>query len=226
MLRHRLSALLLLCALTGCKDGALLPDQFGSIQGTVVDFATGAPIAGAGVSTTPATNATVTDQNGGFSIPDALVGSYTISANRNGFSPNTASVAVREARTTQATLFLKPLAGVDTSGAPARDISVEVTNFFNRRITTTRGDSTVVVVDYRVRNTGTAVVSGYQIVFRIVTPAGNFFQEVTRSTLAVGQSAVGRVEKDTGGALASEVLVDEYFIDGQTRPAGSGARRR
>ncbi len=217
-----LAAVLLLCALTGCKDGTLLPDQFGTIQGTVVDFTTGAPLSGAGITTTPATDATVTDADGRFTVPDALVGSYTISANRNGYAPNTASVSVREARTTQATIFLKPSTDPNTGGTPATDISAEVTNFFNRTIQTTRGDSTIVVIDYRVRNTGTAVVTGYQVVFRIVTPAGDFFQDVTRTTLGVGQSAVGRVEKDTGGALATNVLVDEFFIDGQTRPAHSG----
>ncbi len=227
MLRRRLAAILLLCALTGCKDGTLLPDQFGTIQGTVVDFTTGAPIAGAGITTTPATDATVTNSNGNFTIPDALVGSYTISANRTGYSPNTASVAVRDARTAQATVFLKPSTDPNTGGTPAMEITAEVTNFFNRRISTSRGDSTVVVVDYRVRNTGTAVVPSYQVVFRIVTPAGDFFQDVTRTTLAVGQSAVGRVEKDTGGALASSVLVDEFFITGQPRPVpGTAGRNR
>ena len=222
---RRFAAVLLLCALTGCKDGTLLPDQFGSIQGTVVDFATGAPIAGAGVTTTPATNATVTDASGSFTVPDALVGSYTISANRAGYAANTASVAVREGRSAQATVFLKPSTDPDTGGAPAREITAEVTNFFNRRITTVRGDSTVVVIDYRVRNTGTAVVPGYQVIFRIATPAGDFFQEANRTTLGVGQSAVGRVEKDTGGVLATDVLVDEFFIAGQARPAGAAGRR-
>ena len=220
-----LAAVFLLCIFSGCKDGTLLPDQFGSIQGTVVDFTTGAPIAGAGVTTTPATDATVTDASGTFTVPDALVGSYTISANRTGYAPNTASVSVREGRMAQATVFLKPSTDPTTGGTPAVEITAEVTNFFNRRFTTTRGDSTVVIVDYRVRNTGTAVVPGYQVVFRIVTPAGDFFQEVNRTTLGVGQSAVGRVEKDTGGALATDARVDEFFITGQTRPAGAAARR-
>lgn len=226
MRSFRLVAVLAVLAVAGCKDGTLLPDQFGSIQGTVVDFATGAPIAGAGVTTTPATDATVTDASGAFTVPDALVGSYTITANRVGYATNTVSVAVREGRTTSATVFLKTSTDPDTGGEPTQEITAEVTNFFNRRITTTRGDSTVVVIDYRVRNTGSAPVDGYQVIFRIVTPAGDFFQDVTRSTLAVGQSAVGRVEKDTGGASASDVLVDDFFITGQPRPAGRAAQRR
>ena len=210
---------------SGCKDGALLPDQFGSIQGTVVDFATGVPVAGAGVTTSPATDATVTGADGSFTVSEALVGNYTITANRNGYSPNTATVAVREARTAQATVFLRPSA-TDTSSTPTADLTAEVTNFFNRTIQTTRGDSTIVVIDYRVRNTGRIVISGYQVIFRIVTPSGDFFQDVSRSTLAVGQTAVGRVEKDTGGVAATEVRVDDFFITGQTRPAGRATRFR
>ena len=224
MRSNRFAALLVLLTLAGCKDGTLLPDQFGSIQGTVVDFATGAPIPGAGVTTTPATDATVTDANGAFSVPDALVGSYTITANRSGYAANTATVAVRDARTAQATVFLRASTDPGTGGTPTQEITAEVTNFFNRRITTTRGDSNIVVVDYRIRNTGSATVSGYQVIFKIVTPAGAFFQDVTRTTLAVGQSAVGRVEKDTGGALATDVQVEDFFITGQSRPAHGTAR--
>ncbi|HEX8299444.1 MAG TPA: carboxypeptidase regulatory-like domain-containing protein [Rubricoccaceae bacterium] len=221
-----LSVLLALITLAGCKEGTLLPDQFGGIEGTVVDFTTGVPIAGAGVTTSPATNATVTGGDGRFSVPDALVGSYTITANRNGYTPNTATVSVREGRTAQATVFLRPSTDPNTGGTPTLDLTAEVTNFFNRRVSTPRGDSVVVVIDYRVRNTGTAVIPSYQVVFRIVTPAGDFFQEVTRTTLAVGQSAVGRVEKDTGGAQATEVRVDEFFINDQPRPAGPRGRPR
>ena len=222
-LSHGLAVVFALVALAGCKDGTLLPDQFGGIEGTVVDFTTGVPISGAGVTTTPATNATVTGADGTFSVPDALVGSYTITANRNGYTPNTATVSVREGRTAQATVFLRPSTDPGTGGTPDLDLTAEVTNFFNRRVSTPRGDSVVVVIDYRVRNTGTAVIPSYQVVFRIVTPTGDFFQEVTRTTLAVGQSAVGRVEKDTGGSQATEVRVDEFFINDQPRPAGRRA---
>ena len=209
-----------LFSLAGCKDGLVEPDRFGAITGRVVDFTTGAPIVGAGVTTSPATDATVTGDDGAFTVEDALIGSYTITANRTGFSVNTTTVSVREGRTATATLFLKPSDDPDDGGTTLPDITAEVTNFFNRRISTSRGDSLVVVVDYRIRNTGTVVVPGYQVIFRIVTPAGDFFQQVDQTVpLAVGQSRVGRIEKDTGGSEASDVRVDETFITGQSRPA-------
>ena len=88
-----------------------------------------------------------------------------------------------------------------------------------------RGDSSAVVVDYRVRNTGNTIVRNYEAYFRIVTPRGDFFQEVQRTALAAGQTDIGRFEKDAGGALATSVRVDGFFIDGQTRPAARGAAR-
>ena len=107
-----------------------------------------------------------------------------------------------------------------------------MTNVFNRRISTSRGDSLVVVVDYQIRNTGTVVVPGYQVVFRIVTPAGDFFQQVDQTVpLAIGQSRVGRIEEDAGGSEDAERArpptrravrdheLAETFITGQSRPA-------
>ena len=223
-MRASLLAVLALTVLAGCKEGLVEPERFGSISGRVVDFATGAPVAGAGVTTSPATDATVTDSEGAFAVAEALTGSYTITANRNGYTPNTVTVSVREARTAAATLFLRtvPAAGPDTT---ISDLTVEVTGFFNRRVSTTRGDSSSVVVDYRVRNTGNTLVRNYEAYFRIVTPRGDFFQEVQRTALAVGQTDIGRFEKDAGGALATSVHVDGFFTNGQRRPAPRGAGR-
>jgi hypothetical protein len=221
-----LPALLLVAlGVQGCKDGLVEPERFGSIQGTVVDFETGAPISGAGVTTSPATDAIVTGGDGAFSVADALTGSYTITANRNGYTPNTATVSVREGRTAQATVFLRPVDPDDEPDSTDADLTVEVTNFFNRVIQTTRGDSVIVVVDYRVRNTGTVVIPSYEAYFRVVTPAGDFFHEVQRTTLAVGQTDVGRFEKDTGGASATDVLVDGFFINGQRVTLPASARQ-
>lgn len=209
---------------SGCKDSTLGPTLFGSIDGQVLDFATGAPLAGVSITTSPPTDALVSDENGAFRIGEAVTGNYTITARRTGFQTGTAAISVQENRTTQATVFLQMPPAVAPLPPDSAAITVEVTNFFNRISSTSRGDSVTVVVDYRVRNIGTRVIPNYDAYFRIATPAGNFFQQETRSVIAVGQTDIGRFEKTTGGARASGVFVDGFFIGGQTRPASRSTR--
>ena len=208
---------------SGCKDSTLGPQLYGSIEGRAVDFTTGAPLPGVGITTSPPSGALVTDADGTFRIDDVPTGNYTITARRDGYQAGTAAISVQENRVTQATIFLQLTSIVAPPAADSAAITVEVTNFFNSITSTSRGDSVTVVVDYRVRNVGTRVIPSYDAYFRIVTPAGDFFQRETRSVIAVGQTDIGRFEKTTGGAQATAVLVDGFFIGGQ-RPAVSETR--
>jgi len=210
-----------LVLLAGCKDSPLGPEQFGRIEGRVADFATNAALGGASVSTSPPSDAPVTGDDGSFVFDEVPVGNYTITARRSGYSAGTTTVSVQEGRTTRADVFLSVPGAVDTS---ASNLTAEVTNFFNRVRTGTQGDSVTVVVDYSVRNTGTEAVSDYEVYFRVVTPSGDFFQEIQGESVGVGQRDIGRFEKDTGGARATEVVVDGMFV-GQGRPATARADR-
>ncbi len=214
--RLRWSLVGLVLLLAGCKESTLGPELFGTIDGRVIDFDTGAALGGVSVTTSPATDAVVTGADGAFRIEDAPSGAYTITARRTGYRTGSAAIAVQQNRVTQATVVLQvDDGGTDTT---ATRLDVEVTNFFNRVRPTSNGDSVTVVVEYRVRNTGTTPIPSYEAYFRIVTPSGDFLQEVQGTAIGVGQTDIGRFEKETGGARATEVRVDGFFIGGQARP--------
>ena len=90
------------------QDGLVEPERFGNIEGSVFNFETGESIPRALVTTSPATDAITVGDNGQFVINDVLTGAYTLTAVRNGFDPNTVTVQVRDGRTAQAALFLRP----------------------------------------------------------------------------------------------------------------------
>jgi hypothetical protein len=193
-------------SLTGCKEATLGPELSGSIEGRVLDFRTGAPVVGAGVTTAPPTGAIVTDEEGRFAIDDIPAGNYTITATRRGYRTNTATVSVRENRATPATLFLEEQTEEDAT--PARTIGVDVLNWSNR----TRGDSSFVRIEYRVRNTGTLPVSAYRVYFRVETDGPAYFEQRNGSNLQVGQIDIANFEKFIVNHRASAVAVDTFWV--------------
>jgi len=200
---------------TGCKESVLEPERFGSIQGRVLDFETGDPIAGASITTSPPTGAIVTNNNGEFSIEEVLAGNYTITGNKSGYDPNTVTVAVLSERTTQATLFLSEEDTTDT--ADDASMSVEVLNFTNQVGT----DSTDVRVQYRVRNTGEVTIPSYEVYFTILTTGDTYFEEQQGTNLGVGQQDIGEFTEFIGQDSATAVVIDTFFFEGQQRLAGA-----
>lgn len=88
--------LLIIFVFISCKDNTIEPVFFGSIEGIVLDAVTGAPVNEASVSTTPPSNAIVTNSQGKYFIEDIPVGEYTISVKKNGYKKATVTVSVRE----------------------------------------------------------------------------------------------------------------------------------
>ncbi|PAP77448.1 carboxypeptidase-like regulatory domain-containing protein [Rubrivirga marina] len=215
----RFFALLVLVAvtLTACKDGLVEPERFGTVQGIVQDFETGAPIVGASITTSPATSSITTNQDGGFSFDDIMTGSYTISASRNGYDSGTTTVSVREDRVTQATVFLRP----DTDGGPDVLFGAEVLNFTNETFT---ADSSFVTVEYRALNNGNDVVDAYEVYFRIDTDRGPFYQEIGGTDLGAGEQDVGSFRKRLLGAVAQVVVVEDTNIDVEETTTGGTTR--
>lgn len=199
-------ALLLTVGLTACKDGLLEPERYGVVQGQVLDRETSAPIAGASVTTSPATSAFVTDAEGRFRVGEVLVGSYTISANRLGYDPNTVTVSVREGQTTDASFFLEQ---EDEGSGTEVAFAAELLNFTPEIFQAVNGtDSTYVTLEYRAINQGDVTIGTYEIYFRIDTNRGPFYQEVTGSNLEATQRDIGTVRKYLIGATPTAVEIE------------------
>ena len=192
-------------ALSGCKDGLLEPERFGAIEGTVVDFETGDPVPRAGITTSPATDAITVGADGTFAIDDIPVGTYTLTATRSGYDPSTVTVSVRQARTAQATIFLRT--DDDAGGSAFR---AEVLAFRNETFT---ADSSFVTVEYRAANAGTAAIGEYEVYFRVDTDRGPFYQEVRGEDLAPGQRDIGSFRKRLAGARADSVVIEDTAAD-------------
>lgn len=80
MKKHRLikftAALFLCCALFGCKPEE--EEKYGTIYGTVTDFATGEPVSNANVKLRPNGETTLTGNDGTYEFVDLETGKYSL----------------------------------------------------------------------------------------------------------------------------------------------------
>ena len=84
----------------------LLP---GTISGRVTDASNSQPIAGATVTTQPATTTVTTDAQGNYTIPNVAPGGYTVNAAKSGYQNGSASATVVAGQTATANIALTPL---------------------------------------------------------------------------------------------------------------------
>ena len=93
--------------LVGCKEPNIGPQQFGDIEGVVLDGDNNnEPLTNVSITTSPASNAPVTNGEGAFSFEELEAGSYSISARKSGYENANVSVQVREDRTANATIIM------------------------------------------------------------------------------------------------------------------------
>lgn len=114
-------ALLAMIAI-GCsnEDGPVEPTTtLGKIAGTVTTGG-GAPVAGASVSTIPATQSMLTGADGKFVFNDVAAGTYVVSAAKEGLNPSSTTVTVGEGKTVTADIVL--------GSGPANSAPSEPTN--------------------------------------------------------------------------------------------------
>ena len=79
----------------------------GTISGRVTNATTGTGIEGATITTQPATTTTSTDAQGSFNIPNVAVGTYSITASRNGYTSASTSTTVTSGVTSTANVALQ-----------------------------------------------------------------------------------------------------------------------
>ncbi|MFZ0390086.1 MAG: carboxypeptidase regulatory-like domain-containing protein [Calditrichia bacterium] len=94
--------------LFSCSDDPVAPVTTGTIRGQVVDAETQNILAGASITTTPATNAITTNAQGDFIIPEVEEGKFTITATKSGYKKGIVSVNVLPGDTAQASIQLNP----------------------------------------------------------------------------------------------------------------------
>lgn len=102
-----------------CKENTIQPEMFGSINGTVLSQDDSKPVTGAGVTTSPPSNAIVSGTDGKFSFKDLPVGNYTVTVSKKGFKKSTVSVSVKEDQTANATIFLETDEGNTSPNVPS-----------------------------------------------------------------------------------------------------------
>ena len=85
---------------SGCEE-TVEPEIFGTITGQVLYAQSQEPVAGAGITTNPPTEALLTSEDGTFVINNAPVGNVTVTIKKPGYKTESRSIRVREGQTTQ-----------------------------------------------------------------------------------------------------------------------------
>lgn len=205
-----LFAALLFAGTTACEDAMVDMDTYSSIRGVVLDDTTGAAIAGASVTTTPATEAVLTNNNGEFRIEDIPTGDYAIIVRKWRYERRTVNIAVRENRISQATITLSPQIEKDE---PRTESSVSITNWWNN--SAEDSDIVTVNVEYRITNSGTARISSYSVLFEIESPRGIFSHQEEGTNLEAGQTRPGSFSVEIPAEEATRVVVADTWTSGQ-----------
>jgi len=91
---------------TACEEETFDIERFGSISGIVVDGDTYEPLQGVLITTTPSSNAVLTDEGGTFQLEKIKEGDAVITARKKDFLNGTVNIAVYEEENTAVTFFL------------------------------------------------------------------------------------------------------------------------
>src|SRR5699024_1893973 len=113
---------------SGCAKETVDPNLTGSIKGVVQNSSTGKPVMNASATTSPGTDALLTDQEGQFLFEDIATGDYTVKVEKDSFTTETVRLSVKENRVTPAQILLKKN---DEEVSPNSNIRTEVTYFEN-----------------------------------------------------------------------------------------------
>ena len=202
--------LLPLVLILSCSKTNLEPEEFGDIEGIIINSETEEGIENVNISTTPPSSSILTGSDGSFQINNLPVGGYTIQARKPGFKNNSVSIAVRAEDVTTARIFLEPVEE-EEEDPPAEEtvISAEVTSWFNA----VSGDSSFVEVEYSVANVSERTdAAEFQVIFEIQTSGDTFFFDVDGTDLQQGQQDIGDFRKFIRSETASDVVVSDTWF--------------
>src|SRR5699024_4776024 len=189
---------------TGCSLETVKPELFGSIEGVVINTVTNQGLEGAGIETTPATEAMITDSSGQFQLSDVPTGSYQIKVHKPGFTAKSVTVTVSEDRSSSAIVLLEP-----SDSAPAEFLDAQVTSWAQ----TGRTDSAFVDVDFSVAHTSSGtVITEFEVYFDIHTNKEKFYFEVNNEELNPCEQKFGTFEKYVRDSAVDSVTVSGVWV--------------
>jgi hypothetical protein len=118
ILRFTFACLFAIIAIGCSEDNSVGPGGSSAITGRVIDALTNAPLAGASISTTPATQTVVTDTAGNFTIANVAAGTYAINASRAGYANATLPVTMTGSQNLNVVIPMVVGNGSDSLGIP------------------------------------------------------------------------------------------------------------
>lgn len=189
-----------------CSKETITPELYGSIDGKVLTNKTDEGLGGVNITTSPATNSIITNQDGSFSLNEVPTGSYSINAEKSGYRSTSVSVQVREDKAASAQIYMKT-----AEGNHKKYLSAKVTSWSAR----SQNDSTFAEVEFMVQNTSSETDIGtYEIYFEIFTSGPEFYHEVRDTSLAAGERNIGSFERFVRNNDIDSVRISDTYTSG------------
>ncbi|GEM_PF-1446802 len=122
-MKKRATILVVLIALSSitCKKdepGPTQPPTTGTIQGKITNTTGDTLVAGANVTTSPATSSVSSDAQGNYTVPNVPPGQYTVMATKGGYNPGSVNITVSAGRSTTGDIHLGIVAGNNPPSIP------------------------------------------------------------------------------------------------------------
>ncbi|WP_445664153.1 carboxypeptidase regulatory-like domain-containing protein [Fodinibius sp. AD559] len=210
-IKNSIVAVLCITALWGCSKETITPETFGNIDGQVLNSETEEGIAAVNITTSPATNSIVTNQDGSFSLNEVTTGNYNITASKSDFESTTVSVNVREGKTATAQIYLDP-----ESGSGEKSLTAKVTAWNERRVNidSTGADSTFADVEYEVANSSDDIdIDRYEVYFDIYTSGETYSREEADTALSAGEKNIDEFSKYVHHTTIDSIVVSGTYAD-------------
>lgn len=212
-MNFKYSIVITLCiaVLIGCSKETITPETFGNIDGQVLNGETEEGVQGVNITTSPATNSILTNEDGSFSLDEVTTGNYNITASKSDFESATVSVNVRQGKTATAQIFLDP-----DNGDGEQSLTAKVTAWNQRTVNedTTDSDSTFADVEYQVTNNSDDIdIDEYEVYFDIYTSGETYSREEADTALAAGERNIAEFSKYVHQTTIDSVVVSGTYVD-------------
>lgn len=105
---------LLILGISACQEDTIDPDVFGTLTGQVLLAEDNSVVAGATISTTPATSTVQSDAEGSFVLEGIKVGSYTVRAEKSDLVSAVETISIFEDKTSNVVILMSVAEDINT----------------------------------------------------------------------------------------------------------------